>query len=84
MTYKDLPVKTGCGTCNDCKYHSMDGHKHQCQNPEKPQTWHEFINETFARGYHTCCILYDESESAVKNDRYASDDWGEDTGDIDD
>ena len=59
---KDIPVRDGFGTCNDCQFHSMDGRNHQCQNPEKPATWHKFINHEFARDFHDCCIIH-------KNDR---------------
>lgn len=59
---KDVEARTGCGTCNDCKYHSMESYNHQCQNPEKPESWHKFINETFARNYHGCCVLFGDED----------------------
>ncbi len=54
----DIPVIDGLGTCNDCQYHAMNGGVHQCLNPEKPETWGNFINCEFARAYHDCCIIH--------------------------
>lgn len=56
------PVRDGMGTCNDCKYHAMSGYNHQCKNPSKPDTWQNYINETYARAYHECCVLFKDED----------------------
>lgn len=55
-------ARTGCGYCTDCKYHKVEGVNHQCHNPDKPESWRTFINSTFAKSYHDCCVMKNDSD----------------------
>lgn len=56
--------RTGCGKCADCKYHDMKGYDNYCTRPDRmidgqSKRW---MNGTFSRGWHDCCVVFDDED----------------------